>query len=354
MSAVIYPGSTDPAVTYSNGSATIDGTDHVSYAYDIQGEVASMTDQNGTTHGYGYDNLGREISDTVENFGAGVSQSVNEIAYGYSVQGNLSTVTSYAASGNNPAGTVVNEDYMTYNDAGLLANDYQNPSGAISINASTGQVTDGTPFVGYNYDPTHGNRLTSMEYPNGREISYNYTDSGADAALNRVGSITDASSTGPTLGQLPVPRPRHGGQREVPEPQVELDLTGGNDAYSGLDQYGRVIDQLWHNYGTAGTGTLDEYRYGYDSQGDVLWKQNVTADNAGLKFDESYTYDHLGQLTAAYSGQLESDGNGGEKMPANTPASYSANLNGLGSIYNNPRQPARVRLRLRQQRRSDE
>ena len=29
VSAVIYPGSTDPAVTYSNGSATIAGTDHV-------------------------------------------------------------------------------------------------------------------------------------------------------------------------------------------------------------------------------------------------------------------------------------------------------------------------------------
>ena len=90
------------------------------------------------------------------------------------------------------------------------------------------------------------------------------------------------------------------------------------------------------NYGTAGTGTLDEYKYGYDSQGDVLWKQNVTADNAGVELDESYTYDYLGQLTAAYRGEPETGGNGGEKMPAGTPASYTANLNGLGSIYNNP------------------
>ena len=33
--------------------------------YDIQGEVASMTHQNLTTHTYTYDNLGREIADSV-------------------------------------------------------------------------------------------------------------------------------------------------------------------------------------------------------------------------------------------------------------------------------------------------
>ena len=131
-----------------------------------------MTDQNGTTHDYAHDNLGREISDTVTHFGnSSVSQSVDEITYGYDVQGNLSTVTSYSESGDDPAGTVVNEDYMTYNDTGLLANDYQNPSGGISINSSTGRRSrTARPSSDTPTTSPHGYRLTSMEYPDGREI----------------------------------------------------------------------------------------------------------------------------------------------------------------------------------------
>ena len=140
VAAVIYSGSSD-TVSYSGGNATIDGTDHVSYTYDIQGEVASMTDQNLTTHTYTYDNLGREIADsvTLPTLGgvynpSNIDTAVMEIGYGYNVQGNLSTVTSYNATS---GGTVVNEDYMTYNDAGLPASEYQNPSGSISVNTAT-------------------------------------------------------------------------------------------------------------------------------------------------------------------------------------------------------------------------
>ena len=117
------------------------------------------------------------------------------------------------------------------------------------------------------------------------------------------------------------------------EPEIELDLTGGTDAYTGLDQFGRVIDQVWKNYSTGGS-PLDEFKYGYNSAGDVQWKQNVAADNAELQFDESYTYNDLGELTGAQRGPLTSDGHGGEVVNGGTTI-YSAAPDGLGPTSDN-------------------
>ena len=94
------------------------------YTYDMQGELTSATDQNGTTHNYSYDNLGRETADSVTAFGTNINQSVKAIDYGYNVRGELSTVASYDATS---GGNVVNEDYLTYNDAGLLAPSIKTP-----------------------------------------------------------------------------------------------------------------------------------------------------------------------------------------------------------------------------------
>jgi hypothetical protein len=42
------------------------------------------------------------------------------------------------------------------------------------------------------------------------------------------------------------------------EPDLSLDLTGGDHGLGGLDRFGRVADQLWQQYGET-TETLDEY-----------------------------------------------------------------------------------------------
>ncbi len=87
--------------------------------------------------------------------------------------------------------------------------------------------------------------------------------------------------------------------------ELELDYTGGGDTYSGLDRFNRVVDQLWTNYGTS--QTADEYQYGYDLSGDVLWQENVVADNQSpaKNLDELYTYDDQGGLTSVTRGQLD-------------------------------------------------
>ena len=84
---------------------------------------------------------------------------------------------------------------------------------------------------------------------------------------------------------------------------LKLDYAGGTPgSYPGLDQFNRVIDQVWEGYGANNSGTLDGYAYGYNPQGDVAYRQNLTAASADL--DEAYTYDQQDQLTSLTRGQL--------------------------------------------------
>ena len=127
-----------------------------------------MTDRNGNTHSYAYDVLGRQISDTVTTFGAGVDGSVRRIDTAYDQQGNAYLFTSYADTAGT---TVVNQVEDLFNGLGQLTTEYQSISGA--VDSST------TPSVQYAYTEMSGeqnnSRLVSMTYPNGRVLSYNYT-----------------------------------------------------------------------------------------------------------------------------------------------------------------------------------
>jgi YD repeat-containing protein len=108
-----------------------------------------------------------------------------------------------------------------------------------------------TPQVQYGYTLMSGgqnnSRLTSLTYPNGRVLNYNYA-SGVDNAVSRLTSISDNSGTLESytyLGAGTVVKRAH--------PLVGMDLTyikqsgeSNGDAggqYTGLDPFGRVVDQ---------------------------------------------------------------------------------------------------------------
>jgi hypothetical protein len=101
-------------------------------------------------------------------------------------QGNLSLITSYnAASG----GSIVNQVQDIYNGLGQLTGEYQAHSGAL--------VQGSTPEVQYTYTEMAGgqnnSRLTSMTYPSGYTLTYNY-NTGLDSrwaatAAARSGSL---------------------------------------------------------------------------------------------------------------------------------------------------------------------
>jgi RHS repeat-associated protein len=72
------------------------------------------------------------------------------------------------------------------------------------------------------------------------------------------------------------------------------------DQYTGLDRFGRVVDQRWL---ATGSGTaLDRFQYGYDRDSNVLWKNNLV----NTAFGELYSYDNLNQLSSFQRGTLNS------------------------------------------------
>ncbi len=308
LRAVIYADSSD---SYDAQTDTLHGVvdpvtfeelyDRVEYKYDRQGEVTEMEDQNQTVHDYTYDNLGRQISDSVtlpSGNPADIDTSVMRIEDGYNVRGQLETVTSYDAA---TGGNVVNQVEYAYNDAGLVSREYQEHQGAVDQN---------TLYTEYDYaGASQGYRPTAVEYPNGRVIHYTYGATGsADDNLNRVAAICDDDGYG-NPGQV-LAAYRYLGlgtivTEDYQQPELKLDYTGGGDTYTGLDRFNRVVDQLWTNYGTS--QTADEYQYGYDLSGDVLWQENVVADNQSpaKNLDELYTYDDQGGLTSVTRGQLD-------------------------------------------------
>lgn len=323
LRATIYPDSTNTVTGTPPTAFSTDTYDRVEYTYNRQGEVASMKDQNGTVHSYTYDKLGREVADSVTSYVTGaIDASVLRIERGYDVRGNLEWVTSYSnASGGSQY--IVNQVEYVYNSQGQVYRDYDEQAGPVDAN---------TLYTQYNYGTaSHGYRLVSIEYPNGRMVYYEYGNAGsADDRLNRVAYVfDDIAATGGELAGFQY----LGLDTVVVESLLEgptLDYVGS--AYSGLDRFGRVVDQLWTN----GFDALDEYHYGYDPFGNVQWKENVVAGQNGVNADELYTYDSVGQLTSVRQGKLTATHDGFESETENTAAHQTWSPDPLGNINGTP------------------
>ena len=134
-----------------------------------------------------YDILGRQAADAVTTLASGFDNSVLRIGTTYNALGDAYQVTTYNAV---TGGSIVNQVENLYHGLGQLAQQYQSHSGAV--------VTGTTPSVQYAYTEMSGgqnnSRLTSMTYPNGRVLDYNY-NSGLDSTISRLSSISDSSAT---------------------------------------------------------------------------------------------------------------------------------------------------------------
>jgi len=174
---VEYP---TPSGTEAGTPSTLAAND-ISYTYDLQGENASKTDQNGNVHAYSYNVLGHLTLDAVTTLGSGVDGSIRALGYSYTTVGLPFPQTSYSNSGGT---TVVNQDQDEYNGFGQLTEEYQEHSGAVNTGSSLN--------VQYDYDTTGSNdsRLTAMIYPNGRQLDYVY-NSGLDSDISRVSALAD-------------------------------------------------------------------------------------------------------------------------------------------------------------------
>lgn len=84
----------------------------------------------------------------------------------------------------------------------------------------------------------------------------------------------------------------------------------GGDQYTGLDRFGRVVDQRWLDSGGADMERVD---YGFTPASNRQWRQNRVA--AGGQ-DEYYTYDGIYQVAELQRGTL----NSGKTGIAGTPS----------------------------------
>ncbi len=292
LAAVEYPNASTGAPSSSSEDT---------YTYNALGQVTSMTDRDGNVHQYTYDVLGRLTADAVTTLGSGVDGSVRRIEYGYDALGNVSLITSYdAASG----GSIVNQVLDVYTSLGQLTAEYQSVSGAVD--------TDTTPAVQYAYDATTG-RLTSITYPDGYVLDYNYGSSGSlDDSISRLASISDETGT---LESYVYQGLNTVVERDHPQDDVNLIIT--------LDAFGRVAVQDW--YDTTTSSTVDYYQYGYDADGNVHYSDNLV----DAVFSELYTYNNLNELTSFERGTLTSPLDAISGTPT---ATQSWDLDALGNF----------------------
>jgi RHS repeat-associated protein len=197
--------------------------------------------------------------------------------------------------------------------------------------------TGSTPNVQYTYvegaNGANNSRLTTLTYPNGRAITFNY-NTGVDTNISRLSSITDGSTTLESYSYLGLDTAV---KRAHPQPTNGLDLTyigsgtgDGGDQYTGLDRFGRVVEQKWQTEQATPTVT-DDFKYGYDPNGSALFRTNEVNHN----FDELYHpngsgngYDNLNQLTAFARGTL----NANHDTISSPSHSISYSLDGVGNF----------------------
>ena len=307
-----------PLLVYDISQGYTSGLDVVEYTYNCQGEVATMTDQEGTTHQYTRDQLGWQVSDTVTALAGYIDGGVRRIDTAYNFQGSVALTTSYSTTTANPE-DVVNQVADGYNGFGLLTEEQQSVSG---------EVTSSTPAVyyGYSTDPVTPTLLTSMTYPNGRVLTYGY-NTGADAAVGRVSYLADSDST--VLAQY-----KYLGLDQIddvsnPQPGIDLNLghKGSNGQLDCVDQFNRATDMVFAETG----GNVDQIMQGYDVSGNEVWQAQPTAAGYGVYLDKFETYNPLNELTGVAEGTLNS---AHTAITSNEDESESFALDGMGNWSN--------------------
>jgi RHS repeat-associated protein len=294
------------------------------------GEQKEKKDQFATIRTIDYDKLGRLIHDRVTTLDPNVDGAVRPISRTYEVRGMLDKITSYdnATVG---SGTIVNEVQFAYNDFSQLITEYQAHSGAVNTGTS--------PKVQYGYaNGTNNNyRPTSLTYPSGRVLDFNYgsTDS-LDDRLSRLVKIQQSAVdlvSYSYLGYDRTVRAIYG------EPGVELtyikqgaeSVGDAGDQYTGLDRFGRVVDQRWLK--TSDGTHRERIQYGFDRANNRTFRDNLVAASGQ---DEFYTYDGLSQLSNLDRGDL----NAGRTAITGTPVKEedfnydpTGNWRGTSSAY---------------------
>ncbi len=303
---------------------------HQTFAYNALGEVRSATDQNGTTHRYSRDGVGRVTLDYVAAFGSGIDTNINAIAATYLDNGRTETITSFSSHDGDPEGTggsgasVANQVLLTYNDLLQPLRVYQEHSGAVDADGSG----DDSPWVEYAYttsSTTNRSRLESMMYPGGSVVGYRYGSSNTlNDHLSRVealvdGHVGDVGTTSVALYEwLGVDIPS---LVDYVSPDIQLDRSLAHNGtrtrgrYPGFDRYGRIARHTWADGAIAQSSNdstlptvppLVELGFDYDLVDNLKSRTDLRPGASIINRDLAYTHDGLNRVREAKRGQVVS------------------------------------------------
>ena len=218
------------------------------------GRISKVTRQDGSSVGYGYDDLGRLLTETYKDAGG---SAVRTIGYAYDAAGNRTSVSDSAAAGTQP---------YAYNGA-LLASDGQH-SYEYDEAGNVKSATQGSTTTSYEYDVR--GRLERIAFSSGGALTYDY-----DANNDRVRS-TDAAGN---------------------VTNYVLD-TSGNLATVVAETDGSGHVAATYAYGAAGVSTMTRNGGDYYYVTDALGSVRMLVD-AGGNVTDRYDYTAFGTLAAS-------------------------------------------------------
>jgi RHS repeat-associated protein len=272
------------------------GAATTAYAYDVMDDLAAVTDPNGNTTSYRYDDFRRLARQDSPVTGA--------TSYQYDPAGNLVSITdargavttrTYDASNrvltsaSQLAGAATETVAYAYDGAtpgsfgkGRLAR-MTDPSGTTAyayerrgLLRSESRTLLGSSYgTAYRYD-ANANR-SAMTYPSGRQVAYSFDFADRPFSAASGGTTYVASATYLPFG-----------------PQAQLVLGNGTTQTRSYDRRYRPLE----NRLDGSSSPLADYLYSEDAVG------NVTAihDALDATFDRDFGYDDLYRLTAAATG----------------------------------------------------
>ena len=334
--------------------------------YDNLGNVTLQTDRSQTQHLYKYDAIGRLLSDNIWYYlpaGTGTQNiSVRERSYQYDVLGRTVDAATFSIPFATTATPATSDVAFVYDGLGNLTDEFQSYAGTIQPGTSFTSNPQFVPDVHYYYDTnfdSNYSRMSAEVYPNGRVLTYNYNgNNGLDASISRLTSISDGN--GAYVNQVLAKYTYLGLGTMVSEtlPQENVELSyrtadagssaptnpntdpisydaGPDDPYSGLDRFGRVIDQNWFY---IGGGTVDRQQYVYDADGNILNDNNLGPTTLLLALSTQYGgYDALNRPTT-FNGPW-----GAESFGTNSTGVYQHNASSVPPMFKACSLPTRWR-----------
>jgi RHS repeat-associated protein len=262
------------------------------YAYDLHGNVVSVTDPNGNTTTYAYDDFGQLLQQT--------SPVTGVTRYSYDVGGNLlstvdangsATTRSYdvlgrTVSSSSTLGMTTESSSWSYDsgsfERGRLSS-LSDPTGTTTYayerrglpRSETKVIREKAYVTSFRYD-ADGNRV-GIGYPSGKSVTYTFDYAGRSVSAS-VGATTLVSSASYyPFGPL-------------------KQFTYGNGLVRQT-AYGNRYQPIFHSVSGPG-GAVVSFQYDIDAVGNITEIHDLLAP----QYNRDFGYDDLNRLTAATTG----------------------------------------------------